>query len=158
LLFAAAVTQAGEYTPVYLDQEDPTTIDVEGSLDYAYSERNRASFDGDIRGGFFNVETELRDGSTDYSDQFALRIRYGANLGFTDHARLKARLAVRCSDSSCDPNLDFDSTPGVSANTEDGGIVVDELYLNFFQSGRFDLALGRMQTRSVTRGGCLFPH
>jgi hypothetical protein len=153
LLFAAAVTQAGEYTPVYLDQEDPTTIDVEGSLDYAYSERNRASFDGDIRGGFFNVETELRDGSTDYSDQFALRIRYGANLGFTDHARLKARLAVRCSDSSCDPNLDFDSTPGVSANTEDGGIVVDELYLNFFQSGRFDLALGRMQTRSVTRGG-----
>ncbi len=156
MLFAAAVTQADEYTPVYLDEEDPATIDVEGSLDYAYSKRNHASFDGDIRGGFFSVETELRDGSTDYSDRFALRIRYGVNLGFTDHARLKARLAVRCSDSSdssCDPNVDFDSYPGVGANTEDGDIVLDELYLDFFQRGRFNLALGRMQTRSVTRGG-----
>jgi hypothetical protein len=153
LVFAAAMTQADEYAPAYLDEEDPATIDTEGSLDYAYSERKHASFDGDIRGGFFNVETDLRDGSTDHSDEFALRIRYGANLGFTDRARLKVRLAARCTDSSCDPNLDFDSTPGAGANTEDGDIVVDELYLDFFQRGRFDLALGRLQTRSVTRGG-----
>ena len=29
----------------------------------------------------------------------------------------------------------------------------DELYLDFFQRGRFDVALGPMKTRAVTRGG-----
>ena len=153
LLFAAAATQAEEYMPAYLDEDDPANIDVAGSLDYDYSQRKQVSLGGDIRGGFFNVETDRRDGSTDHNEEFALRIRYGANLGFTDHARLKVRLAGRCTDSSCDPHLDFDSTPAVGANTADGDIAFDELYLDFFQRGRFDLALGRMQTRSVTRGG-----
>ena len=154
LLLTAAASQAdGENRGSYLDEEDPANVDVEGSLDYSYSEAKRATFDGDIRAGYFNVETDLRDGNTDHTDEFALRIRYGANFGFTDHARLKARLASRCSDSSCDPDIDWESTPGNGADTNNGDIVIDELYLDFFQRGRFDLALGRMQTRSVTRGG-----
>ncbi len=153
LLVCAATALADEYTPVYLDEDDPASIDVEGSLDYARSEEKRATFDGDLRGGYFDVQTDLRDGSNSSSDEFAVRFRYGANLGITDYARLKVRLAARCTDSSCGPNLNISSTPGSGANSEDGDIVVDELYLDFFQRGRFDLAMGRMQTRSVTRGG-----
>ncbi len=153
MLLLAAGSQAQEYSPGYLDEDDPANLDVQGSLDYAYSEAKRASFDGDVRAGYFNVQTDLRDGSSDNSDEFAVRVRYGVNLGFSDRARLKARLASRCSDSSCDPDTDWGSTPANGADTDNGDIVVDELYLDFFQRGRFDLALGRMQTRSVTRGG-----
>ena len=153
LIVCAGCAQADEYAPVYLDEDDPASIDVQGSLDYKHSGEKRASFDGDLRGGYFDTQTDLRDGGRSASDEFAVRFRYGANLGITDHARLRARLAARCTDSSCDPNFDISSTPGDGANTEDGDIVLDELYLDFFQRGRFDLVLGRMQTRSVTRGG-----
>lgn len=153
ILFAAGFAQAAEYLPGYLDAEDPDTIDVEDSLEYAYSEQKRASFGGDLRGGYFNSEVDARDGGSDHSDDFTARFRYGANFGFTDRARLKARLAATCSGSSCDPNVDISSRPSGGANIDDGDIVLDEFYLDFFQRGRFDVGLGRMQTRSVTRGG-----
>lgn len=153
VLLYASVALAKEYTPVYLDEYDPENVDLEDSLDYRYSEAGRASFDGDLRGGYFNSEVNQRDGSTDSSDEFAVRLRYGVNLGFTDHARLKARLATVCTDSDCDPNIDVSLTPTNGAATDEGDIVLDEFYLDFFQHGRFDVAIGRMQTRLATRGG-----
>jgi hypothetical protein len=145
---------AADYTPEYLDEDDPNRIDVEDSVAYPYVDPDRVTFDGDVRGGYFNVDTDLRDGNSDHSDEFALRVRYGANFGFSDFARLKVRLAAVCSDSSCDPNLDLlpDTTPGL-ANIDEGDVVFDELYIDFFKRGRFDAAIGRGQTRSVTRGG-----
>jgi len=153
LLLATGIARASEYLPAYLDADDPDAIDAEDSLEYAYSESRRASFGGDLRGGYFDSQVDLRDGGKDNSDEFALRFRYGANFGFTDQARLKARIATTCTDSSCDPNVDIASRPGNGANINDGDIVIDEFYLDLFQRGRFDIGLGRMQTRSVTRGG-----
>ena len=103
LLCCLTPAQAQEYSPAYLDQDDPDNIDAEDSLDYRYSEEDYATMDGDIRGGYFNTRVDDRDGSREDSDEFALRLRYGVNL-------------------------------------------------DFFEKGRFDLALGRMQTRSVTLG------
>ena len=128
LLLATGIARGSEYHPVYLDADDPDAIDAEDSLEYAYSEPRRASFGGDLRGGYFNSEVDLRDGGKDYSDEFALRFRYGANLGFTDQARLKARLATTCTDSSCDPDVDIASRPGNGANINDGDLVFDEFY------------------------------
>ena len=153
LLCCLTPAQAQEYRPAYLDQDDPENIDAEDSLDYRYSEEDYATMDGDLRGGYFNTRVDARDGSREDSDEFALRLRYGVNLGLSDFARLKARLATTCSDSSCDPNVALDSTPANGSNINDGDIVIDEFYLDFFEKGRFDLALGRMQTRSVTLGG-----
>jgi hypothetical protein len=153
VLLHAWVARADPYTAAYLDADDPDIIDVEGSLDYSNSEAGRATWDGDLRGGYFNSSVDLRDGGSSDTDDYTLRFRYGVNLGFTDHARLKARLAATCSDSSCDPNLDVSSRPANGSNIDGGDIVLDEFYLDFFQKGSFDLALGRMQTRSVTRGG-----
>ena len=82
-----------------------------------------------MRGGFFNSEVDSRGGGSDHSDDFTLRFRHGANLGFTDRTRLKARLAATCSDSSCDPDVDISSRPGAGANIADGDIVIDEFYL-----------------------------
>jgi len=144
---------AQDYLPVYLDEDDPAIVDLEDSLDYPDSEPGQVGFDGDFRVGYFSTRRNLYDGSNDNSDDVTARFRYGANFGFTDHARLKVRLATVCSVGSCDPNLDFSATPGNGANINDGDIVVDEFYLDFFQKGRFDLAVGRMQTRSATRGG-----
>ena len=91
------MASADPYTPDYLDAEDPDIIDVESSLDYRYSEEGRATWDGDLRGGYFNSSEDLRDGGSNDTDNYTLRFRYGVNLGFTDHARLKARLAATCS-------------------------------------------------------------
>jgi hypothetical protein len=149
----AGVASADSYAAGYLDADDPDIIDAESSLEYRYSEENRATVDGDLRGGYFNSSVDLRDGGSNDTDDYSLRFRYGVNFGFTNHARLKARLAATCSDSECDPKLDVSSRPANGSNIDDGDIVLDEFYLDFFERGRFDLALGRMQTRSVTRGG-----
>lgn len=153
LLTIAGLASAAEYVPDYLDADDPLKIDVDGSLDYPYVVPDRITFDGDVRGGYFNADVDQRDGTSDHSDDFTLRVRYGANFGFTDFARLKARVAAVCSDSSCDPDVDVSATPGNGTTIDDGDIVIDELYIDFFKRGRLDVALGRMQTRSVTRGG-----
>ena len=134
LLAAAGRAWAENYAPDYLDGDDPLKIDVEDSLDYPYVEPKRISFDGDVRGGYFNADVDQRDGASDHSDDFSLRVRYGANVSVTDFARLKVRVAAVCSDSRCDPNLDFPTTPANGSTIDDGDIVVDELYLDFFNS------------------------
>jgi hypothetical protein len=153
VLLSASIALAEDYSPVYLDEYDPENVDLEDSLDYKYSEPGRFTFDGDLRAGYFDAEVEQRDASTDNNEEVIARIRYGVNFGFTEHARLKARLATTCSDSSCNPNFDVSSTPANGDATDEGDIVLDELYLDFFQRGRFDVALGRMQTRLATHGG-----
>ena len=149
----AGVAFAGEYAPEYLDADDPLSIDTEGSLEYAYSQTGRATFDGDVRSGYFATDVDQRDGTSDNTDEFAFRVRYGVNVGFTDHIRLKARLATVCTDSDCDPNVDVSRTPANTTNIDQGDIVLDELYMDLFQRDRWDVGLGRMQTRAVTRGG-----
>jgi hypothetical protein len=153
VLLHASTSPAEEYSPVYLDDDDPSLIDVEGSLDYRYSEARRFSFDGDLRGGYFDSRIDLRDGGKAETDEFTLRVRYGANFGFNEHLRVRARLAAVCGTSACDPNIDISRIPANGSNINGGDIVVDELYLDLFKQDQIDVVIGRMQTRAVTRGG-----
>lgn len=153
LLLHSSISLAEEVSPVYLDDDDPNLIDVEGSLDYQYSEARRFSFDGDLRAGYFDSRIDLRDGGNEESNEFTVRARYGVNFGFNEHLRIRARLAAVCGTSACDPNIDFSRTPANGSNVNGGDIVVDELYLDLFKQGRIDVVIGRMQTRAVTRGG-----
>jgi hypothetical protein len=67
--------------------------------------------------------------------------------------RFKTRFALACDDDDCDPDVDISRRPSAGVTTEGGDIVLDEFYLDIFERGRFDLVIGRMQTRAVTRGG-----
>ncbi len=153
ILWLAVVSTGPTAASEYLDQDDPLYVDIEDSLEYGYSEPGRLTFDGDLRSGYFATDVDQRDGTSDSSDEFALRVRYGMNVGISDRLRLKARLASVCTDSDCSPAVDVSRTPANTTNIDNGDIVLDELYLDLFESDRWDLGLGRMQTRAVTRGG-----
>jgi len=148
----AGIAAEVSYQPEYLDAEDPLLIDIEESLDYPYKRPGRFSFDGDLRGGYFDTEVDARDGSRDDSDEYRLRFRYGANYSFSEQFRIRGRLAASCSDSDCDPSVDIARTPSQGSDIEGGELVVDEFYFGYEQ-GPLALVLGRQQTRSLTRGG-----
>ena len=152
LLACVSARAADDYG--YLDDTDALSIDVEDSLDYDQSEARRFSFDGDLRVGYFSSRQDQRDGGTRDQDDLLARFRYGANYGLSDYARIKARVAMTCSDSDCDPNFDlFPPTTARPGATNRGDIVLDELYIDVFRREKFDFAVGRMQTRAATRGG-----
>jgi hypothetical protein len=137
----------------YLSEDDPQNSDVEDSLEYPYQPEGSITFGGDLRGGFFAIDSDQRNTTSDSSDEFAARLRYGVNFSVTEGIRFKSRFAVTCDDDNCDPDVDISSRPSAGNTTEGGDIVLDEFYLDIFERGRFDVAFGRMQTRAVTRGG-----
>ncbi len=137
----------------YLNADDPQNTDVIDSLDYPYQTSGSISFDGDLRSGFFASDTDQRDGSSNDNSEAAGRLRYGANFTLSETLRFRARLAVSCDDDDCSPDVDFSSRPSAGTTTQGGDIVFDELYIDVFERGRFDLIAGRMQSRAVTRGG-----
>lgn len=151
-LLVSAASLAAAQAPTYLDADDPIHVDYDDSLDYAYAEPRRLSIDGDLRGGYFNTQVDARDGSSNDSDNLTTRLRLGGNYSFSEQWRLRARLAATCSDSHCSPEFDTGATPGNGTNIEDGDVVADEVYLAY-AGQQIDFAAGRLQTRSLARGG-----
>ncbi len=148
-----SATLRAEEVPEYLDEDDANLVDLDESFDEYDAEARRWHFDGDLRAGYFANEVNGRDGSSTDADEFTVRFRYGANYGITDNLRVRGRLAVVCGTEACDPNITVDSTPANGSNVNGGDIVIDALYLSLFESERYDLLAGRMQTNANTRGG-----
>jgi hypothetical protein len=67
--------------------------------------------------------------------------------------RLGTRLAGRCTSSDCKPEWVFDSSVPDTNGLDGGQITLDELYAHFYKSDRFDITVGRQQTRFVLRSG-----
>ena len=107
----------------------------------------------DFRGAYGNNEIDSRDGESISEDLLESRARLRADLGIFPFMRGAARLAARCSDFDCD--MDFvteDSIPTTNGMAY-GDVTIDELFLQWYRLDRFDIALGRMQTKFVARGG-----
>ncbi len=110
------------------------------------------SLGGDFRGLYSSMDEDARDGSSADSNDIIGRLRTEATWTFTPSLRASARLAGSCTDDDC--SLDFVMDSAISGTTlERGKITFDELFLHFFQSDRFDVAIGRLQTKLVTRAG-----
>ena len=62
-------------------------------------------------------------------------------------------MAGLCSTSECEPDFVLQSYIPTDAGMKDGQITIDELFLQRFRSDRFNVAIGRMQVKSVARGG-----
>ena len=67
-------------------------------------------------------------------------------------SRFKSRLAVACSTRECDPDVRLRSTTLDANSTIAGEITLDEAFLHHFRP-RYDIAIGRLQTKFVARGG-----
>ena len=127
-------------------------VDVQGSLDDV-SDGRGISIEGDLRGGFLYAGDSLREFEIDSRNVFRARWRVRSTWQFDESLRVVGRVAGLCSTEECSP--DFILQPNIpgSSSIDDGQITLDELFIHWFRTDRFDVATGRMQTRLVTRGG-----
>ena len=140
-------------------EEAAIEADTDGSLDDADGSISLRkivrgfNLSADIRGAYAGSELDSSDGESTSEDVLQSRARLRADMGLLPFIRGTARLSARCSDFNC--NMDFvleDSIP-TSNGMADGDVTIDEFFLHWYRLGRFGVALGRMQTKFVARGG-----
>ncbi len=134
------------------DALDELSIDVAHSIGDAL-ERRGLTFDGDLRFGQIFVGDEIDDVRLGEADTFRARWRIRSTWGITERFRGVVRVAGLCSTSECEPDFVLQSYIPTDAGMKDGQITIDEFFLQRFRSDRFNVAIGRMQVKSVARGG-----
>lgn len=106
----------------------------------------------DARGIYSWTDAEKRDNTSSTGDEITGRFRWESAINIRENLQLKGRMAFICSTNSCDPDLQFDAD--IEGNTlPPGSAAVDELLVQWFRTERGNIALGRLQTKFVTRGG-----
>ena len=133
------------------ESEQEISIDAESSIDVSEEELPRTwTLRSDIRLSATYADLKPREGEPSDEEDLLGRARLGISRPLTDAWRIGARLAAACTSESCRPDVFFEEeTQGSSANT----IAIDEAFVHWIQSERFDLIAGRMQTRFITKGG-----
>ncbi|NIS90077.1 MAG: hypothetical protein GTN98_08355 [Woeseiaceae bacterium] len=135
-----------------VERDDTADIDTESTVDTAEL-RSGFIVTGDFRPLLNHVDRTNRAGedSTDTTAQARLRLKGSARL--SDLIGVGARVAGRCSSDDCD--LEWVTARAIPQQNglEHGQFTFDEMYVHFFRTNRFDLTLGRQQTRMVLRGG-----
>ena len=145
---------AGEDCAVDFDEElDEVEIDVEGSIGDTEEERRGFGLNGDLRVSYVYAGDELRDVTIGGSDALRARWRIKATQGISESFRGVIRLAGTCSTINCDPEFIFQPEIPTSTSVEEGQITIDSAFLHWFKSDRFNVAVGRMETKFVARGG-----
>ncbi len=131
---------------------DIMDMDVSGSIDDAVNQEGFFSYGGDLRAAYNWEDQSFRDGSSDRDDNLTSRLRFGMKFSPLENFRVNGRVAVRCDTQDCDPGVDLrgDDDDGTIDN---GTVTLDEMFVQWFRTERFNIALGRLQTRFVTRGG-----
>jgi hypothetical protein len=103
-------------------------------------------FIGDLRGGYYSAKRENRDGSNEDNDQFIGRIRGGLNWKPSEQLSGTVRLAGRYSTRNNHSHFEFfDSIPD-NDGLRAGDSTVDELFLTYTPSSRWEVSVGRLQT------------
>jgi hypothetical protein len=148
-----ATESAEESEPGDFDEAlDEQAIDVANSIGGAV-ERRGLRIDGDLRVGNLFVGDDFEDVSLGDADAIRARWRIRATWGITERFRGVIRVAGLCSTDNCDPDFILQPNIPTRSTLEDGQITLDEFFLQTFRSDRFNVALGRMQTKFVARGG-----
>jgi hypothetical protein len=108
---------------------------------------DRITFDADIRTGYFQVERDQRDGS--HSTTRDLRVRMRPGIAVRLSSVLDSRLRVAGRYSTSQDGVGFYLEPHVPATDglEPGQATLDEAYVNVRPAARWNLRLGRMQTK-----------
>jgi hypothetical protein len=148
-----------EKTESEIAEKKVEEADSDGSLDDATNSIDVDKIlDGfgasaDVRVGYFQTDIDERDGSDQSDDFVAARWRIRTEFGLLPFLRAVGRVAGICSNDECSPNLVLEDSIPTSNGMQDGDITLDEAYFHWFRLDRFDLAVGRMQTKFVARGG-----
>jgi hypothetical protein len=133
--------------------------DADGSLDDADSSINieqverGISVEADVRTEYSGSDTDNRDRSNEHDDVLRARWRLTGTAGITPYVRGAVRVAGLCSDIECEPNFVLTDYIPTNSGMADGDITLDKAFIHWYRLERFNLALGRMQTKFVARGG-----
>jgi hypothetical protein len=105
------------------------------------------TFSGDLRTGYFHMERDHRDGEHSRTRDFRVRVRPALTLHLTP--ALDARLRVAGRYSTAQDRFDFYLEPHApgSDGLLAGQATIDEAYLNLRPASRWNVRLGRMQTK-----------
>ena len=137
------VEEKDEDTP---DVETDSTIDdVKGIKGWTIS--------GDLRPIIEYFDRDRRDGTEVTEDDEGFRVRVETAWELSKMFRLGVRVAGLCFTSDCDGEFILDSATPTTNGLDRGQVTLDELFLHWHRRERFDLAIGRLQTRFVLRGG-----
>ena len=150
---AAQLMNANESSSVDFEEElSELDIDVQGSIGDP-EERRGFGLDGDLRLGYLFAGDDIEDVVFGETDILRARWRIRSIWGITDRLRGALRVAGICSSENCDPDFILQPELPASASIKDGQITIDTLFLQWFRSDRFDIAVGRIETKFVARGG-----
>ncbi len=127
-------------------------IDVDGSISDA-EERRGFTLDGDLRLGLVFAGDDFNDFTFGDSGTLRSRWRMRSVFGITERFRGALRIAGICSGRNCSPDFIFQPELPNPTSIGDGQITIDSLFLQWFRSDRFDILVGRMETKFVARGG-----
>ena len=150
---------AEEITATEIAEDEAIEADTDGSLDDNLSsidvidKLDGLGLSADARVGYFQSEIDDRDSTSRSNDFVGSRWRLRAEAGISQHLRIVGRIAGLCSNDECSPNLVLEDSIPTTNGMTDGDITLDEAYIHWFRLDRFDLALGRLQTKFVARGG-----
>jgi hypothetical protein len=150
---------ATENTESEVQEEKAIEADSDGSLDDTLNsidvqeEGEGVGVSADVRVGLFESEIDERDATIRSEDVISSRWRLRTEYQFNQYLRVVGRVAGRCSNEECSANLVLEDSIPTTNGMSDGDTTIDEAYLHWFRLDRFNLALGRMQTKFVTRGG-----
>ena len=132
--------------------DDTANIDTDSTIDTGQTDRGLV-FSGDFR-PLINYLDRTNRADEELTETIGqARIRLKAAARFTDLIGIGARVAGRCSTNDCDLEWVNDRSLPQQNGLQDGQFTFDEAYIHFFRAERFDLTLGRQQTRMVLRGG-----
>jgi len=158
---AVAQTAEAESSPEEEEPEDSVSGSIDdsaGSLEAAHDPLRQILYGGwrragDLRFGYAREEIDDRDGNAGTTSDWRARVRYGGSDNVTDWLKFNARLAVACTSKECDPELSVDPSETEVSTVDQGTITFDQFYLHAFRLKRFDVAIGRLQTKFVARAG-----
>jgi hypothetical protein len=146
------VTGAGEDTARDAESEQEIAIDAEGSMEVPDRLEGRRgwSIQGDVRGLAAWAELDERDGELLGETEVLVRVRQGASRSLSERWRIGSRVSASCSSAGCRLDRLFDEGFATDPNR---ALDIDEAFVHWYRSDRYDLAFGRLQTRFITKGG-----
>ena len=107
----------------------------------------------DVRAGLFYFDDESDDGSNETGDGFGARYRLAGTAILRPNLRATARLAGLSTTDKAGANFALTADIGDSSSIDQGDLTLDELFLHFYSANGRNVAIGRLQTKFVTRAG-----
>jgi len=158
---AAAAADSGDQleTSTAVDKPGAEIDAASGSLDdsvgtiAAGRQTFGQNFEGDLRFGYTRTDEDSRDSSDASTSEWRGRFRAGGSYRITEKLIVGGRLASSCSSDECNPQFVLDSTLPNQSSINDGEITFDQLYIHGLTHEKFDIAIGRLQTKFVSRAG-----